>query len=290
MAGSIPNLRVLDSASSGGGKDLASELFHRINRVLPQNQSVLTVPPSCLVRDAVILMRKHGYSQVPVVDNGEVLGVFSFRSFAFDAASQTSEEVKAQKCAPGDLTVDDFLEDFAFARVTDEWSRFFDAMDKDNGVLVGTPERLIGILTPMDFLHYLFQVAAPYVLISEIELALRALISAAMSADQIEMAAQRCLSGVYEPGRVPTSVEKMTFDNYKTLISNGEAWESLESVFGPPKTRTVAKLKEIGTIRNDLFHFKREITLQDHQVLTLHRNWLLVKVKLTNSRKRSEQS
>ena len=58
-------------------------------------------------------------------------------------------------CAPGDLTVDEFLEQFEFARVTEEMNRVFDAMDRDNGVLIGSPERLIGVLTPMDFLRYL---------------------------------------------------------------------------------------------------------------------------------------
>ena len=67
-------------------------------------------------------MRKHRYSQVPVVDNGEVLGVFSFRSFAQEAASATLEGWTKQKVAPGDLPVDEFLEQFEFARVTEEMS------------------------------------------------------------------------------------------------------------------------------------------------------------------------
>jgi hypothetical protein len=37
--------------------DLASALFHRINRIIPENQIILSVPPNCLVRDAVALMR-----------------------------------------------------------------------------------------------------------------------------------------------------------------------------------------------------------------------------------------
>ncbi|MFZ0928026.1 MAG: hypothetical protein WAN11_05475, partial [Syntrophobacteraceae bacterium] len=65
-----------------------------------------------------------------------------------------------QESTPGDLRVDEFLEQFEFARVTEEMSRVFDAMDRDDGVLIGTPERLVGILTPMDFLRYLYQVAS----------------------------------------------------------------------------------------------------------------------------------
>src|SRR5438034_237221 len=193
----IPNLRVLDRSAVAKELDIASELFHRINLIIPPNQELLSVPPTCRVRDAVALMRKHGYSQVPVVQSGEVLGVFSYRSFAKEAASATLEELDKQRCAPGDLHVDEFLEQFEFARVTEEMNRVFDAMDRDNGVLVGTPDRLIGILTPMDFLRYLYQVASPFVLVSEIELALRALIRVALSEEQIELAATRSLVSAY---------------------------------------------------------------------------------------------
>src|ERR1017187_3661960 len=100
MANSVPNLRLLDRSTAAKELDLASELFHRINRIIPEDQSVLTIPPSCRVRDAVALMRKHGYSQVPVVDNGEVLGVFSFRSFAHVGASATVEGWTKQTADP----------------------------------------------------------------------------------------------------------------------------------------------------------------------------------------------
>jgi hypothetical protein len=65
-------------------------------------------------------MREHGYSQVPVVERGEVFGVFSYRSFAQQAASVTLDDWTKQKSAPGDLPVDEFLERFEFARVTEE--------------------------------------------------------------------------------------------------------------------------------------------------------------------------
>jgi CBS domain-containing protein len=234
-------------------------------------------------------MRKHGYSQVPVVDNGEVLGVFSFRSFAQEAADKTLEDWTRQRCAPGDLRVDEFLEAFEFARVTEEMSRVFDAMDRDNGILIGTPERLVGILTPMDFLRYLYRVASPFVLVSEIELALRALIRIALTQEQLVEAAKRSLASAYGgEGKVPTSLEEMTFDNYQSLVAREETWHEFEPVFGGTRTRTSAKLKEVGAIRNDLFHFKREITVQDHETLAGHRNWLLNKVKQAEAHRRPE--
>jgi len=289
MADSAPNLRLLDRSSATRELDLAAELFHRINRIIPQDQKVLFVPPDCRVRDAVALMRKHGYSQVPVVQNGEVLGVFSFRSLAQEAANSTLEDWTRQKCAPGDLLVDEFLEQFEFARVTEEMSRAFDAMDRDNGILIGTPERLVGILTPMDFLKYLYRVASPFVLVSEIELALRALIRLTLSPEKIAAAARRCLSSAYgSEERVPTLLEDMTFDNFQSLICHGENWTDFEPAFRGTRSRTSGKLKEVGGIRNDLFHFKREITMQDHQTLAGHRNWLLNKIKQLESHHKTE--
>jgi predicted transcriptional regulator len=289
MAAQIPSLRLLDHSAAARELDLASELFHRINRIIPRDQVLLTVPPSCRARDAVALMQQHGYSQVPVVDNGEVLGVFSFRSFAHHAAATTLDEWARQKCAPGDLRADDCLEQFQFARVTEEMVSVFDAMDRDNGVLIGTPERLVGVLTPMDFLRYLYQVASPFVMVSEIELALRALIRIAMSQENIVIAAKRCLSSVYGgEDKVPTALEDMSFDNYQSLISYGDNWTHFDPVLGGTRTRASGKLKEINAIRNDIFHFKREITLQDHQTLTDHRNWLLNKIKQAEGHRKAE--
>jgi len=289
MNGPAVNLKLLDSSTAVRELNLASELFHRINRIIPVDQIVLQVSPNCRVRDAVALMKQHGYSQVPVVENGEVLGVFSFRAFAWEAANTTYDDWVKQKCAPGDLTVDEFLEQFEFARVTEEMSRVFDAMDRDNGVLIGTPERLIGVLTPMDFLRYLYQVASPFVMVSEIELALRALLRISLTDEQIVAAAQRCLASAYGgTDKVPVTLEEMTFDNYQSLISHGEYWTYFEPIFGGTRTRTSAKLKEIGSVRNDIFHFKREITMRDHETLASHRNWLLSKVKQAEAHQRKE--
>lgn len=279
-----PDLRILDATASSG-LDLATDLFHRINRIIPSEQRVLTVHPTCLARDAITLMQSSGYSQLPVVDQGHVLGVFSFRSFAREAARVQLEDLQREKYAPGDLRVDEFLEKFEFARVTEEMDRVFHAMDRDNGVLIGAPERLIGILTPMDFLRYLYKVASPFVMVSEIELAVRALIRAVMTNEEIRAAATRCLSAGYGgDDKVPTSLEAMTFDNYQTLVAHGETWKRLQLVFGGTRNRAGAKLKQVSQIRNDLFHFKREITDADHGTLSHCREWLLTKVKQIKAR------
>lgn len=286
MTSPIPNLRVLDETHLSRELDLVTELFHRINRIIPENQQLLTIAPDTNVRAAVALLRQHGYSQVPVVAGGEVLGVFSYRSFAQTATSFTWQEVTQQKWAPGDLAVEECLERFEFARVTEEMRQVFDAMDRDNGILIGSPEKLQGILTPMDFLRYLYKVASPFVIISEIELTLRALIRLAVSREELEECSRRTLAQLYGAEKFPRTLEAMTFDNYKAIISHGENWAKFAPVLGGNRTRITAKLKQLCELRNDMFHFKREITLQDHEILDDHRNWLLLKAKQADVRRR----
>lgn len=282
LAAAGTNLRVLEGSPAMRDLDLVSELFHRINRIIPEDQQVLSIAPTCRVRDAVALMREHRYSQIPVVDeeSGEVLGVFSYRSFAREAAEATLSDWNGQKCAPGDLQVDELLEPFEFYRFTDEMSRVFEALERDDGVLIGTPERLSGILQPDGRPPLPRSSCRPFVMIWEIELALRALITIALTDEQVVAAAHRCLSSKYGgENRVPTRLEDMTIDNYQALIGHGDTWNSFAPVFGASRLRTTAKIKEIGAIRNALFHFKRDISVAEHQTLTGHRNWLLAKVK-----------
>lgn len=288
MAEASPNLRILDRSDVARELDLVSAVFHQINRIIPENQVVLSVDPTCSAREAIALMRQHGYSQLPVVAGGEVLGVFSFRSYALATAAFSIDELSRQKSAPGDLQVDDLMEQFEFARVTQEMSRVFDAMDRDNGVLIGAPDNLLGVLTPMDFLRYLYRVASPFVMVSEIELALRALIRVVMDEEQLAIATGRALAKAYGPDNIPATLEDMTFDNYQSIISNGDNWEQFSRVFGGNRALTAGKLKQIGSIRNDLFHFKREITVEDHEALAGHRDWLLGKVKQAERLRREE--
>ncbi len=287
MSTPVTQLHLLDEPHVSRELDLVSELFHRINRIIPEDQHLLSVSPETPARDAIALLRKHAYSQLPVVTGGEVLGVFSYRSFAQRAATLTLQEVTQQKTAPGDLAVEECLERFEFARVTDEMRQVFDAMDRDNGVLIGTPEKLQGILTPMDFLRYLYQVTSPFVMLSEIELTLRALIRLAVTDEELRQCAERSLAQFYGPEKVPKTLEAMTLDNYKTMISHGENWAKFEPILGGNRNRISAKLKQLCDLRNDLFHFKREITLQDHETLGDHRDWLLLKAKQADARRKT---
>ena len=112
--------------------------------------------------------------------------------------------------SPGDLTVDECIEKAEFARVTDEFSQWFDALDLQDAIVVGEPNRLLGIVTAMDVLRYLYGVASPFVMVAEIELAIGELIRHATDEAGLAECAQTALASTYDPDPPPTELEAMT--------------------------------------------------------------------------------
>jgi CBS domain-containing protein len=154
------------------GVSRLADLFQWINSVIPEAQEVVTVAPSTTAGEAVALLEQHRFSQVPVVRGGEVLGSFPYRSFARGAV-----ELQQGHGALGELPAEEFMEALDIAYATEELASIFDALDRDDAVLVGAPNDLQAVVTPMDALRYLYRLTEPYVQLGEIE---RSFPSAAM--------------------------------------------------------------------------------------------------------------
>jgi CBS domain-containing protein len=277
-------LNVLSPPDHSPPLDSVMSIFHRLNRVLPENQVVATIRPSQTVAEAFRIMKRGGFSQLPVVEGDEVLGLFSYRSF-----SEILLHIKKPRGNLIDLTVDEFVEKPQFARVTDEFDTIFEHLDQNNAVLVGDPDRLQGIVTVMDVLRYLYSVASPFVLIAEIELAIRALIPLAVDAQLLAHCAKVSLGSIYVETKMPITLNEMTFNDYVQIVCHGDNWKYFEPIFGGMRETVRAKLVEVRDFRNDIFHFKREPTWEDHERLTEHRDWVLRKARMAYSRRKAGQ-
>ena len=257
-------------------------LFHRLNSVLPTDQTLISVLPETPVQEALAVLGKHGFSQCPVIVGQQVLGLFSYRSFS-QAVIKLSSDAKNQRFNPREMFVEDCIDRPTYARVTDEFRAWFDAIDKQDAVLVGDPNRLQGIVTAMDILRYLYSVASPFVLIAEIELSLRGLIRLAVDSDELVACARNCLKH-YPEGKLPTDLEHMTFNDYVQIIGDGRNWNYFQPIFKGDRLRTRTKLERAGELRNDVFHFRREITVQDYEELSALRDWMLLKATAVEAR------
>ena len=273
----------------GNDNDVLSitELFHRINRLLPEDQDVITVSPDTPASEAISKMQQHGFSQVPVVENDEVLGIFSYRSFTKEVL-----ELDCKRNHPGKVPVEDCMQIVGpsdFVNIKDEFQAVFQQLDANDTVLVGMPNRLQGIVTPMDLLWYLYGVAHPFVLLAEIELGVRALLRLAVDEEMLIDCIKNALAKHYPPDRLPKSLEEMTFNDYIQVVTHGDNWNNhFKSVFGGMREKVRTRLERSRDLRNDLFHFRRTIALVEHEELAGYRDWVLMRSRRAEAKSRGE--
>lgn len=101
--------------------------------------------------------------------------------------------------------------------------------------------------------------------------------------------AKRALLSKYSEDRIPTTVGEMEFNDYIQLVGNGDSWQHFELVFGGMRETVRAKLEDIRDLRNSIFHFKRELTWEDHEKLAQYRDWVLMRARKSDALKKGGQ-
>ena len=167
-------------------------------------------------------MRRHNYSQLPVREGDQVLGVFSYRSFTLEAVKLGKEQIEL-----GDLPVSEFIEKAEHVHLSADLVSTFPALERDGVILVGQPDLLQGIVTPVDMFHYLYKVASPFILLAEIELALRQLIKACVDDAGLKECAELTLQQWYKGRTLPVTLEDMTFNDYLQILGDEKHMASI---------------------------------------------------------------
>jgi CBS domain-containing protein len=265
------------SARLIGGR-LLTRLFHRVNSVIPEDQEVATVGPQMTVAEALVLLQRNRFSQVAVVRGAEVLGSFSYRSFTRAAIRLQQQQHRLEE-----LPVEEFMEDLDTVHATSELASIFDALDRDDAVLIGAPDNLQAIVTPMDVMRYLYRLAEPYVQLGEIERSLRMVVVASVDSQELSECAHRALAPAYQAREadLPTQAEAMTLGELVSIVRDSRNWPHFEPLLGSRRELVAARLSPLPELRNDVFHFRRELTDEDREKITVARNWLLGKLRGT---------
>jgi len=269
--GSIPRKKILDEKERS-----LKDLFHLIKNVLSEDQTLITFRPEMPVIEALAEMRKHNYSQVPVLKHNEVLGVFSYRSFAENVINLPESERRSLS-----VPVEEFLEDLNYAHVRDEVIAYLDEFELKDAILVGLENRLQGIITTIDVLRYFYKIASPYIVLREIELSIRELIRISVTDDELEECINRSIKQHYEEINkpLPTCLEELTLHDYVMLLRFKGTWEKFSPTFGKSSSIVYAKLEPLPELRNDIFHHRRELKKDESAFLMQVRDWLLKKVR-----------
>jgi CBS domain-containing protein len=253
--------------------------FFRVKRLIPDTQDLATVPAGTLVRDALRLMDRTGFSQVPVTAGTTVIGVFSYRSLARNLS------VVRRQDDPLDAVVDDLLEDLAYVRTSDEIGEIVKSLDRDGAVLVGDEEHLIAVATSSDLVIYLWEATRPFVLLQDIELAVRDLVRVACPA--VDELADRIAASLPSNTDRPTPRDLNELTLYGLLqlvVSEQNFGQCFRRTFGNNRDLVLTYLDPVREVRNKVFHFRDDVTAEEMDALVIARRWLLRKVQTAASK------
>jgi CBS domain-containing protein len=255
------------------------EILHRLSRLLPDGQELEWLGADDSVFEALTKLQRSRYSQAPVRGAAGYVGAFSYRSFAKAVAL-----VGRGRSAEG-LTVGDCLEDLPFADAHKTLEDVFTDLDAYDAVLLGGRDELVGIVTVMDALRYLYELANAYVLMQQIELGLRHGIRICVDDSALAECVDQAIAQKYrETSReVPTQLGDLELSDLQAMITSRRTKDRFIRVFGHNVDVVKAWLAPLPALRNDLFHFRRPLSVDDYERLAATRDWLLKRLELAEA-------
>lgn len=259
------------ASDSEGERETPESTSFIASRLVPDGQEVVSVPPDTPVFDALALMKERDFSQLPVLVEGEVIGVFSYRSFAQHVVELPKQE------NPLEMAVEDLLEPPRFARARSPLKRVLNILAHDGFVFIGEEDNLLAVVTGDDALSFLWGAAEPILLLQGIELAVRDLMRTACDSESIlgECIARGMQSSDRrDKGELP-KLEELPFGETINVLSNGTNYDTyFNRTFGKSRHIARSKLEQVKDIRNQVFHFRSEITIEQIETLANTQNWL----------------
>jgi len=143
-------------------------------------------------------------------------------------------------------------------------------------------------VTVVDALKYFYDVSTPYILLREIELAIRELIRNSVNEVELKECIERTSKDYYQQKNqpIPTCLEELTFYDYLMILRFKGTWDKFSAAFGENPNIVYTKLEPLPELRNQVFHFKKEITIKEYEKMRDVRDWLLKRIKKFEARKK----
>lgn len=201
---------------------------------------------------AIETMFENDYSQLGVENDGEIIGMVSYRSIS--RVLSILRTLGADKNLPG-RTVQIAIEDVEpVVKPTEDLIVLFDLLAEDPYVLVDDPDQeSLQILTNYDLLNYLRDSIEPFLMIEDIEISIRTLLQEAFP-DDLDTE----LREFYQDKdiRTPQGLTDCSFGHYPQFMCQN--WPRFEPYFEENGDFVRRLINEVRDIRNQIFHFRTE--------------------------------
>jgi CBS domain-containing protein len=212
---------------------------YRIARLKSAHTVPLSLGPDASVGEAITLMMKHDFSQLPViVGERTVKGLISWKSLGKRLAM-------GRTCA----FVRDAMEP---VHVIDLDTSLFEAIPliaKYDCVLVrDSNNKVCGVMTPFDVSQTFVELGEAFLLLGEIENLIRDMIDGRFSKEELEAARDPL-----DADRPLNDVSDLNFGGYVRLLQKPEAWDKLQTKLD--RGTFVGYLEGVRIVRNNTMHF-----------------------------------
>ena len=215
------------------------------------NKPPISVSRDNDLKDAITIMMKENYSQVPVMQGDKTVhGYVSWRSIG-EAFASGKECKTVSDCMDPDPVILDGNKDLlkAIRRIARE--DFILVKSKEKG------DKIIGIVTTWDITKSFIKLTEPFLLIGKIENNIRQLIDTHVNLEKIP-----AIQNYNNRKREAKSASDLSFGEYIILLENKENWDRLSKHL-ISRVKFIDYLKEVKAIRNEVMHF-RQIRISDN--------------------------
>jgi CBS domain-containing protein len=243
-----------------------------LEKLLENRPPLITVRKDTSLCEALEIMTRHDYSQLPVVDDaGKLTGIVSEQSISrryFHVKGRIALIDMAVEHCQTQASVMEPAPDKGIIEV-------LNALKSTSALMIVKDRRPIAILTDYDTTLFLRQSAEGLLLAQDIEVNLRQSADIVFADDGSKLAATVRAFGQdrRDPTRAARDYDKLTFGELLTLVQTDGNWAKFAGVF-EPKVLFERLLSEVREIRNDLAHYRRSMNKIDHDVLKGALHWV----------------
>lgn len=247
-----------------------------ISQLIEGRDAPLCVQQNMLVKDALRLMMKHGYSQLPVVNrDGHYVGVISERVVAHTYFLLGGNVPILQ------LTLDHCLERVDPLTLEDDLLEACDRLrDDEFAVVIVDDHKPVGIITSNDLTDFFRRRSEDFIKVEDIEVTLRLRTRDAFPMDdEMDRALMTALGpnagNVRRPRR---EFHQLSMGDLILVITNEENWPHFDEVFAP-KELFHSLMNEVRMVRNQLAHFRGQGDEVRNSTLKYAMDWLSMRAR-----------
>lgn len=250
-------------------------MSYPVERLSSSLGTVISVTHQETVRDALAKMVTNDFSQLPVVDEqGHLTGIISEQSI-----SRTYFHISEQ-VSLFDLFVDHCLEKPVTLSAEADIFEALERLESANSVVVVDGKKPIGILTYYDATRFFQERTKGLILVEDIEITLRGYIEAVCDTESKMKAALVIAFGIdkRDSSSPAKQYEGMSFWDHVQFISTEKNWPKFQAYL-EPKRLFQSLMEQVRDIRNQLMHFRDEVSSIQFDALQRSRAWLVSRPK-----------